>query len=80
MNPSALFAAQYAEAIKLRTNVDPILQSYEDLRISFLDKDPVRFNSAVASIRNACEERAPDQVGKITEKLTMNSNLFIVVL
>jgi hypothetical protein len=35
MNPSALFAAQYAEAIKLRREVDPILQSYEDLRVSF---------------------------------------------
>ena len=72
MNPSALFAAQYAEAIKLRREVDPILQSYEDLRVSFLDKNPVRFNSAVVSIRNACEERAPDQVGKINFEKTNN--------
>ena len=31
MDPTALFAAQYAEAIKLRKGVDPIIQNYEQL-------------------------------------------------
>ena len=40
MNPSALFAAQYAEAIKLRKGVDPVLEFYEDLRLAFLNNNP----------------------------------------
>ena len=32
MNPTALFAAQYAEAIKLRREVDPIIGLYEKTR------------------------------------------------
>ena len=32
MDPTSLFAAQYAEAIKLRKEVDPVLGLYETLK------------------------------------------------
>ena len=72
MNPSALFAAQYAEAIKLRKQVDPVLKYYEDLRIAYLNNDAVAFNLSVASIQKECEQRAPSQVTKIGFEKTYN--------
>ena len=73
LNPTALFAAQYAEAIRLRTEVDPILSYYEQLRLSYLNQDPKSFNAAVSSIRALCEQRAPDQVSKIGFEKTYNA-------
>ena len=35
MDPTALFAAQYAEAIKLRKGVDPIIKNYEQLESAY---------------------------------------------
>ena len=72
MNPSALFAAQYAEAIKLRKGVDPVLEFYEDLRLAFLNNNPKEFNSAVASIKKASVDRAPEQVDKILFEKSYN--------
>lgn len=73
MDPSALFAAQYAEAIKLRTGVDPVISLYEDLRLAYSNKNPEGFNAAVAAIRQACRERAPAQMDKIGFEKTYNA-------
>ena len=72
LNPTALFAAQYAEAIKLRTGIDPILSLYEKLRQAYVANDPTGFNEAVSLIRELCEKRAPDQVTKIGFEKTFN--------
>ena len=81
MNPSALFAAQYAEAIKLRKGVDPVLEFYEDLRLAFLNNNPKEFNSAVASIKKASVDRPQNRWIKFfSKRVTTNSNPFTEVL
>ena len=76
MNPSALFAAQYAEAIKLR-EVDLILQSGEDLEF-LLEK--IQSGSTPQLLNSeTCEECIWSGREDQFEKLTMNLNLFIVV-
>ena len=57
MNPTALFAAQYAEAIKLRREVDPIIGLYEKLGISYRANDFAAFNETVAQLRELATER-----------------------
>ena len=68
LNPTALFAAQYAEAIKLRTEVDPILPLYEKLRKAYVRNDPSGFNDAVSSIRRLCEQRALTKLQNLDSK------------
>lgn len=58
MNPTALFASQYAEAIKLRREVDPILGLYETLGISYRANDFPTFNATVAQLRELATERS----------------------
>ena len=57
MNPTALFAAQYAEAIKLRREVDPIIGLYEKLGITYRANDFAAFNETVAQLRELATER-----------------------
>ena len=57
MNPTALFASQYAEAIKLRREVDPIIGLYEKLGISYRANDFAAFNDTVAQLRELATER-----------------------
>jgi ABC-type transport system involved in cytochrome c biogenesis permease subunit len=58
MNPTALFASQYAEAIKLRREVDPVIGLYEKLGISFRADDFASFNATVAQLNELATERA----------------------
>ena len=51
MDPTSLFAAQYAEAIKLRREVDPVLGLYETLKASYAVNDYPTFNATVAKLR-----------------------------
>ena len=51
MDPTILFASQYAEAIKLRREVDPVLGLYETLKASYADNDYATFNATVAELR-----------------------------
>ena len=58
MDPTSLFAAQYAEAIKLRREVDPVLELYESLKASYADNDYSTFNATVAELREITNARA----------------------
>ena len=58
MDPTALFASQYAEAIKLRREVDPVLGLYEKLKASYLAQDFSTFNQTVAELRKVGTDRA----------------------
>ena len=65
MDPTALFASQYAEAIKLRRDVDPVLGLYENLKASYLDKDFSTFNETVAKLRKVGTERAGEDASTL---------------
>ena len=65
MDPTALFASQYAEAIKLRREVDPVLGLYEKLKASYLAQDFSTFNQTVAELRKVGTERAGDDASTL---------------
>ena len=71
MNPTALFAAQYAEAIKLRREVDPIIGLYEKLGISYRANDFAAFNETVAQLH----ELATERTGEAASTLHFEKNL-----
>jgi len=72
MDPTALFAAQYAEAIKIRQGVDPIIEHYEKLKKSYQAEDALSFNQTVSDIRSLINERAQADVATITFEKTYN--------
>ena len=65
MDPTILFASQYAEAIKLRREVDPVLGLYETLKASYADNDYATFNATVAELRKIGNERAGDDASTL---------------
>ena len=65
MDPTALFAAQYAEAIKLRRDVDPVLGLYETLKASYAANDYLTFNDTVAELRKMGTERAGEDASTL---------------
>ena len=65
MDPTSLFAAQYAEAIKLRREVDPVLGLYESLKASYAGNDFSTFNSTVAELRTIGTERAGEDASTL---------------
>ena len=65
MDPTILFASQYAEAIKLRRKVDPVLGLYETLKASYADNDYATFNATVAELRKVGNERAGDDASTL---------------
>jgi ABC-type transport system involved in cytochrome c biogenesis permease subunit len=71
-DPTALFAAQYAEAIVLRTGVDPILIDYEQLGLAYRKNNAAQFNSLVKSLRNKIAQRAPADISTIAFEKTYN--------
>lgn len=72
MDPTALFAAQYAEAIKLRTGIDPIIEGYENLSSSYRLKDAKSFNQSVAEVRELVEQRMHGEAFRIAFEKTYN--------
>ncbi len=72
MDPTALFAAQYAEAIKIRQGVDPIIEHYEKLKKAYQADDALSFNQTVSDIRSLINERAEADVATITFEKTYN--------
>ena len=72
MNPTALFATQYAEAIKLRTEVDPVLGLYENLGIAYRTKDFTGFNNTVAELRKIGVERAGEEASTLSFEKAYN--------
>tara|TARA_B100001248_G_scaffold230455_1_gene190376 strand:- start:960 stop:2408 length:1449 start_codon:yes stop_codon:yes gene_type:complete len=65
MDPTSLFASQYAEAIKLRREVDPVLGLYEKLKASYQNEDYRTFNQTVAELRELGTERAGDDASTL---------------
>ena len=65
MDPTALFASQYAEAIKLRRTVDPVLGLYETLKASYAADDYATFNATVAELRRVGTERAGEDASTL---------------
>ncbi len=74
LDPTVLFATQYAEAIKLRREVDPVLKLYENLRLAYLNGDVDAFDTSVSQIRSSAEKRAGEMVGKINFEKGYNSS------
>ena len=72
LDSTALFAAQYAEAIKLRKGIDPIIEDYEQLGIAYRNSDAVTFNTLVEKIRNQVDQRAPTDTATIAFEKTYN--------
>ena len=58
MNPNVLFATKYADAIKLRGEVDPLVKDYQALALAYKNDDHATFNATVAKLRKAIDERA----------------------
>ena len=65
LNPTVLFATKYAEANKLRRDVDHILKSYEKLRFAYLKGNASQFNQSVSEIRETSSKRAGFMVDKL---------------
>ena len=65
MDPTVLFASQYAEAIKLRREVDPVLGLYETLKSSYSNNDYAKFNATVAELRKVGKERAGEDASTL---------------
>jgi len=72
MDPTALFASQYAEAIKLRKGIDPIIEHYEKLGASYRAEDAPAFNQTVTQIRSIVNERAGEEISTIAFEKTYN--------
>ena len=72
MDPTALFAAQYAEAVKLRKGIDPIIEHYETLEVAYRDNDATTFNQTVDQIRSLVQQRTPTDTSTIAFEKTYN--------
>jgi ABC-type transport system involved in cytochrome c biogenesis permease subunit len=72
LDSTALFATQYAEAIKLRKGIDPIIEDYEQLGIAYRNSDAVLFNTLVGKIRNQIDQRTLSDTGTIAFEKTYN--------
>ena len=72
MDPTALFASQYAEAIKLRREVDPVLGLYETLKASYAQNDYITFNTTVKDLRKIGTERAGEDASTLGFEKTYN--------
>ena len=72
MDPTALFASQYAEAIKLRREVDPVLGLYETLKSSYAQNDFATFNQTVLELRKVGTKRAGDEASTLGFEKTYN--------
>ncbi len=57
MNPNVLFATKYADAIKLRGEVDPIVEEWENLALAYGNNDASTFNAGVDKLRQSIDER-----------------------
>ena len=58
MDAAALFATQYADAIKLKRGVDPVITIYEDIATAFREENFKEFNDLVSQVRDLTVRRA----------------------
>jgi ABC-type transport system involved in cytochrome c biogenesis permease subunit len=61
LDGAALFASQYAEAIKVRKGVDPTIILYEKIGQAYREGNAKTFNSLVQEIRTSSTERAGEK-------------------
>ncbi|MBT3665966.1 MAG: cytochrome c biogenesis protein CcsA [Opitutae bacterium] len=71
-NPSALFATQYAEAIKVREGVDPVILQYEDLAFAYRDQNFSEFNRVVKEIYDLTTTRAGSSASTLSFEKSFN--------
>ena len=72
MDPTALFAAQYAEAIKLRKGVDPIIKNYEQLESAYRAGDAQNFQRGGQKIRRNKTNGQEAEISTIAFEKTYN--------
>ncbi len=58
LDAAALFASQYAEAIKLKKGVDPVIIKYEEIASAFRQEKFNEFNELVGQMRDITVQRA----------------------
>ena len=72
LDPSALFATQYAEAIKVREGVDPVILQYEDLAFAYSDQNVSEFNRLVNELYDLTTKRAGSTASTLSFEKTFN--------
>ena len=72
LDPSALFATQYAEAIKVKKGVDPIILKYEKLASAYRNERYQDFNKIVSEIYNSARARAGEKADTLSFEKTFN--------
>ena len=72
LDPSAQFATQYAETIKLLEGVDPLILKYENLSSAFLEKRYSDFNNLAKSIYEDSTHRAAPKTSTLLFEKTFN--------
>ena len=72
LDPSALFATQYAEAIKVREGVDPVILQYEDLALAYSDQNASEFNRLVNELYDLTTKRAGSTASTLSFEKTFN--------
>ena len=72
LNPSALFAVQYAEAIKVKEGVDPIILQYEELALAYQGNHFEKFNNLVTEMYQLITLRAGSATSTLSFEKTFN--------
>ena len=72
LDPSALFATQYAEAIKVKEGVDPVIIQYEELAFAYRDQNFSKFNHLVNEIYELTTTRAGSTASTLSFEKTFN--------
>jgi ABC-type transport system involved in cytochrome c biogenesis permease subunit len=72
LDPSALFATQYAEAIKVREGVDPVILQYEDLAFAYRNQNFSDFNRLVNELYDRTTKRAGSTASTLSFEKTFN--------
>ncbi len=65
MNPNVLFATKYADAIKLRGDVDPVVRLHEKLTLAYRTDDEATFNATVSELRQVIDQRIGENTSKV---------------
>ena len=72
LDPSALFATQYAEAIKVRMGVDPVILKYENLASAYRNQNFRDFNQIVSELYKITTRRAGPTASALSFEKTFN--------
>ena len=72
IDPSAQFATQYAETVKLLKGVDPIILKYEKLSSAYLENKFSDFNDIAKQIYQETTNRASSKADTLLFEKTFN--------